>query len=69
MKWCYGIKNISARFFLVLIDKLANIIATFCRYHYVEVVLKEAGITGEENKTYTRSNVRKCEIIEEIVKY
>ena len=28
----------------------------------MEAVLKEVGIIGEESKTYTRSQVRKCEV-------
>ena len=54
---------------MVAIGKAANDIAIICKRYYLEAILKEVGIIGEENKTYTRSKLMKCEIINEKVKY
>ena len=63
------LKKIQIRFVMVAIGKAANDIAIICNCYYLEAILKEVGIIGEENKTYTKSKLMKCEIINEKVKY
>ena len=62
------LKKIQTRFVIAAIDKAAYNIEIICKRYYSEVILKEVGIIGEENKTYTRSKLMKCEIINEKVK-
>ena len=56
-------------FVLVPIDKASNNIAFVCKKFYVEVLLKEFGILGNNNFTYQRVNINKNDIINQHVSY
>ena len=53
------------KFVLVPIDKAANNVAIICKRFYVEVILREVGVSGNQpvNQTYVSSD--KC--VEEII--
>ena len=59
------LETLHSRFVLVPIDKASNNIAFICKRFYVEVILKEIGIIGEGNATYSRTDMTKEEIIQE----
>ena len=59
--------EIHTNFVVVPIDKDANNVAFICKRYYVEVILKEIGISGVENETCIRIDREKDEIVNENV--
>ena len=53
----------------VPIDKASKNVAIICKKYYVEVLLKEIGIIGNGNKTYSKSEKAHDEIINENMEY
>ena len=56
------------KFVLVPIDKAANNIVV-CKKYYVEVILKEIGVLGQNNETYLLTNKSKDQISRESSEY
>ena len=63
------LQNFHHKFVLVPIDKASNNIAVICKKYYVEVILKEIGVLGQNNETYLLSNKTKDEIIRDNHEY
>lgn len=63
------LENLHKTFVLVPIDKAANNIAIICKRYYVEVILKEIGILGEGNNTYTSTDLSKDHIVNDNLQY
>jgi hypothetical protein len=63
------LNELHKKFVLVPIDKAANNIAVICKKHYVEVILKEIGLSGNPTDTYKESTKDKEEIIFENLQY
>ena len=63
------LNELHKKFVLVPIDKAANNIAVICKKHYVEVILKEIGLSGNPTDTYKESPKDKEEIIFENLQY
>ena len=63
------LETLQNKYVIVPIDKAANNVAVICKKYYVEVILKEIGIIGGGNPTYSISQRSKEDIIEENVTY
>ena len=64
------LQELHNKFVIVPIDKAGSNIAIICKKFYVEKLLEEVGIIGEQSKTYEKTtNKDKKEIIQENVKY
>ena len=63
------LEELHKKFVLVPIDKAANNVAIICKKHYVDVILKEIGVSGNPTDTYKESPKNKDEIIFENLQY
>ena len=64
------LQELHKKFVIVPIDKAGNNIAIICKKIYVEKLLEEIGIIGEQSETYEKTNNKnKKDIIEDNVKY
>ena len=63
------LEDLHQKFVLVPIDKAANNIAIVCKKFYVEVILKEIGIIGNPNPTYSTSTISSNKIINDNIEY
>ena len=63
------LEMLQTKYVIVPIDKAANNIAFICKKYYVEVILREIGIIGGGNPTYSISNRSKEDILDENITY
>ena len=63
------LEELHRKYVLVPIDKAANNVAIICKKHYIDVILKEIGVIGEDSDTYVPAHKCKDEIIFDNIQY
>ena len=63
------LEELHQKYVFVPIDKAANNVAIVCKKHYVEVILKEVGVSTTPSETYSPALKSKDEIIFDNIEY
>ena len=63
------LEDLHSKFVVVPIDKASNNVSVICKKFYIEVILKEIGVTGEGNATYQTSDLTKDDIVQNSISY